>query len=288
MAGASDNTTTSGSLQLSDGGLIGTCFAAAALGLLVLTASGGSSDATNAAEAERTAATITVSEPAVTEVAEADAEFGNRVRSYLLENPEVIFEAVAVYEQRNAAAQANMDQAIIAANAETLFNDGHSWVGGNPDGDITLVEFVDYRCGFCKRAHDELAELLQADGNIRLIVKEFPILGPESELASRFAISVLNLAGDEAYSSAHDTIMRHDGPITPEYLEGLAQTLELDFEVLVEEMDSEAVNSALVENRALAQRLQITGTPTFVMETEMIRGYVEADTLLQIAESLRE
>lgn len=288
MAGASETTTKSGSLQLTDSGLIGTCFAAAALGLLVLTSPGSSGNATSTpvVEEETESGAALVAEP--TAVADADAEFGARVRSYLLQNPEVIFEAVAAYEQRNAAAQADMDRAILEANAEALFNDGHSWVGGNPEGDITLVEFLDYRCGFCKRAHDEVATLLETDGNIRLIIKEFPILGPDSELASRFAVATLRLAGDATYEAIHDALMRHDGPITPDYLDELATSFELDFEALVAEMDSEAVTTVLAENHALAQRLQISGTPTFVMETEMIRGFVDADVLIETAQALRD
>lgn len=298
MAEHSGTTTKSGALPLTESALIGTCLAAAALGLLVLT-SGGSSTATTTEQAEAVAEPAPDSMAAVSEIFETtpidaggnggvDAEFGEQVRAYLLQNPEVIFEAVAVYEQRNAAAQADMDRAILEANAEALFDDGHSWVGGNPDGDVTLVEFLDYRCGFCQRAHEEVATLLDADDNLRFIVKEFPILGPESELASRFAISVLRLAGDDAYAQVHDMLMRHEGSITPEYLDGLAMSLELDFETVVAEMDSEAVSGVIAENRALAQRLQISGTPTFVMDSEMIRGFVDADTLLQMAEALRE
>ena len=103
------------------------------------------------------------------------AEFGTQVREYLLENPEVIIEAINILEQRNAAVEAQQDKELVAANADELFNDGYSWVGGNPDGDITLVEFMDYRCGYCRRAVPEVASLLAEDGNIRLIIKEFPI-----------------------------------------------------------------------------------------------------------------
>ncbi|MFN7002908.1 MAG: DsbA family protein [Roseinatronobacter sp.] len=288
MADHSETKTKSGALPLTDSALIGTCLAAAALGLLVLTSSGGSSTATTEPTMAPVVTEATATIDTGAELALSDTDFGEKVRGYLLENPEVIFEAVAVYEQRNAAAQADMDRAILAANAEDLFEDGHSWVGGNLEGDITLVEFMDYRCGFCKRAHDEIATLLEADENIRLIIKEFPILGPESELASRFAVATLRLAGDETYEAIHDTLMRHEGAITPEYLDELATAFELDFDSIVAEMESDAVTTVLAENRALAQRLQISGTPTFVMETEMIRGFVDADTLIETAQALRD
>jgi protein-disulfide isomerase len=285
-------------LPLTDTALIGSCLAASALGLLVLTSGGGSSTAPSAVVQITAEQTETVGAAPdiladlgaapVAGVQAVDAEFGAQVRAYLLQNPEVIFEAVAAYEQRTAEAQGDMDRAILEANADALFNDGHSWVGGNPQGDITLVEFMDYRCGFCKRAHDEVAALLEADGGIRLILKEFPILGPESELASRFAVASLRLGGDDVYAVVQDRLMRHDDAITLEFLEELAGEEGLDFAAVATEMESDAVSDILMENRALAQRLQISGTPTFVMETEMIRGFVPADALIDIAESLRD
>lgn len=278
-------------LPLTDSALIGTCLAAAALGLVVMTSSGGNGDAATApAPVAETAPAPAAPEP-VAEIAAAtaiDGDFGAQVRAYLLENPEVIFEAVAVFEQRNAMAQAEMGRAVIEANAEAIFNDGHSWVGGNLEGDITLVKFSDYRCGFCKRAADQVLAVLEADPGIRFVVKEFPILGPESELASRFSISVLRLGGDDAYKSVHYSLLRHDGALTPEFLDGLATELGLDFDAIAAEMESPDVTAILAENRALAQRLQISGTPTFVMADELIRGYVEADDLIALAESLRE
>ena len=144
----------------------------------------------------------------------SDAEreiFREEIRNYLLENPEVIMEAVSVLEQRDAVAQAQADEGLVASYAEDIFNDDHSWNGGNPQGDITLVEFLDYRCGFCKRAHGEIAKLLEADGNIRLIVKEFPILGEQSMLASRFAVATKQIAGDDAYKSMADALMSVGG-----------------------------------------------------------------------------
>lgn len=284
-------------LPLTDTALIGTCLAAAALGVLVLTSSGGNGATDSAPVAATQEAAPEVStEEALAQLGigssapgtEVDPEFGAQVRAYLLENPEVIFEAVAVFEERNAQAQADMGRAVIEANADALFNDGYSWVGGNPEGDITLVEFVDYRCGFCQRALDEVMTLLEADPDIRLIIKEFPILGPESDLASRFAISVLRLGDDEAYDSVHHSLLGHTGPISPEFLAGLAEELGLNFDAISAEMESDEVTNIITENRALAQRLQITGTPTFVMEDEMIRGFVDAEVLIELAETLRE
>ena len=211
----------------------------------------------------------------ITNMSEDDrSALREEIRSYLLDNPEIIMEAVGVLEQRQADAQAMGDVELVRVNADAIFDDGHSWVGGNPDGDITLVEFTDYRCGFCRRAHAEVEQLLETDGNIRFIVKEFPILGEESVLSSRFAIAVRQIAGDDSYKAAHDALIELRGPVTPATLERLAGDLDLDAAAIMAQMDSDAVTQVIAENHALAGRLQISGTPTFVIKDQMVRGYM--------------
>lgn len=210
------------------------------------------------------------------------------IRSYLLDNPEIIMEAVGVLEQRQAEAQAMGDVDLVRVNAEAIFEDDHSWIGGNPDGDITLVEFTDYRCGFCRRAHTEIEQLLEADDNIRFIVKEFPILGEESVLSSRFAIAVKQVAGDDAYKAAHDALITFRGAVTPEALDGLAQELDLDAAAVLAQMNSEEVTQIIAENHALAGRLQISGTPTFVLEDQLLRGYMPLADMQTLVAQARE
>ncbi len=213
--------------------------------------------------------------------AEKDA-FGAAVRTYLLENPQVILDAIAVLEEQEVAAQAELDKTLVTDNAAALFDDGYSYVGGNPEGDITLVEFLDYRCGFCRKAHPEVERLLTEDGNIRLIVKEFPILGEQSETASRFAIATKQVAGDEAYKAVSDALIQFSGQISQTNLGRLADHLELDKEQIFDAMASDAVTAEIMQTRALAEKLQITGTPTFVMQDELIRGFVPYAGMVQI------
>lgn len=214
--------------------------------------------------------------------------FRAEVRSYLLENPEVLEEAIAVLQARQQQAQANGEAALVQAYADAIFNDGHSFVGGNPDGDITVVEFMDYRCGYCKRAFPEVEALVADDGNIRYIVKEFPILGEQSVLASRFAIATQLVAGDVAYKDVHNTLMEFRGDVTAQALVRIADALALDMAAISAEMDSDAVNKIIAENRALAQQLQITGTPTFVFQNQLVRGYIEGDQMEQLVAALRD
>lgn len=216
-----------------------------------------------------------------------DAAFGERVRAYLMENPQVIMEAVAVLEERQAEQQVGLDSKLVSDNADALFHDGVSFVGGNPDGDITIVEFTDYRCGYCRKAHPEVAELIALDGNIRLIVKEFPILGEQSMLASRFALATRRVAGDEAYVQVNDALMAMREDVTAEALEALAEDLGLDAQAILSELGHPEIGAIIAANRQLGQDLAINGTPSFVFEDQMVRGYVPLDAMQQIVAEAR-
>ncbi len=222
----------------------------------------------------------------LTDMTEAEREaFRKEVRAYLLENPEVLIEAIQVLEARQQAQAAQNDAALIAANREALENDGMSYVGGNPEGDVTVIEFMDYRCPFCRRAHPEVKELLRTDGNIRFIVKEFPILGEQSTLSSRLAIATLRKAGPEAYARIYDFLMTYNGKLTEKSMPAILARLKIEgADEIIAFMDDESVTRQIEETRELARRLQITGTPSFVIGTEMVRGYAPLADMRQIVE----
>ncbi len=214
--------------------------------------------------------------------AERDA-FRSEIRDYLMENPEVLAEAIDVLQNRQAEAAAAQDETLVQANAEDLFSDGHSFVGGNPDGSLTVVEFIDYRCGYCRKAHAEVAELVSSDGDIRYIVKEFPILGDQSVIASRFAIATLQTAGAEAYEKVNAGFYESfRGDVSVDTLTAFANELDLDAEAIIGQMDAPEVTKVIEENHLLAQRLQISGTPTFVMGDQMLRGYAPLETMREL------
>ena len=218
--------------------------------------------------------------------AERDA-FRAEVRAYLLENPEVLLEAMEVLEAREAEAQVEMDRLMVQANAQALYADPDAWVGGNPEGDITIVEFMDYRCSFCRRAFPEVQELIASDGNIRIIVKEFPILGEQSVLASRFAIATRLVAGDEAYKQVHDALMTMRGDMNVLAMELVAEELGLDADAIVARMEDEEVTRVIRANHTLAQALQIQGTPTYVLGDQLVRGYVPLEGMRELVAAIR-
>ncbi len=224
----------------------------------------------------------------ITQMTDAErSAFQAEVRAYLIENPEVLMEAIGILDERRAAAEAAGDIALAQANAAALFNDGYSWVGGNPDGDVTLVEFMDYRCGYCRKAHDEVASLIESDGNIRFIVKEFPILGEQSTLSSQFAVAVKQLHGDDTYFQIHEALMTMRQDATADSLGRLAQAFGLEPEPILAQMAGPEVAAVIAQNHALGQTMQISGTPTFVLNDQMVRGYVPLAQMQQIVAEIR-
>ena len=188
-------------------------------------------------------------------------------------------------ERRNAAAQA--EAAALTAMSTAIFESEADWVGGNPEGDVVLVEFLDYRCGYCRRAHPELRALLEQDGNIRWIVKEYPILGEDSLIASQFIMSARIIGGNQAYETMHDALMTLEGPITQGSLARVARDAGLDPAAVFEGMEDPSIIATLRANRALAQELQINGTPAFVMEDRILRGYLPLEGMQAVVDEVR-
>ena len=218
----------------------------------------------------------------------ADREtFQKEIRRYILENPDIIFEAADLVRKREAALEVQEDEDLIRSNFDEIFYDNYSYVGGNPDGDITLVEFVDYKCGYCRKASEIVREFLETDRNIRFVVKEFPILGEASLISSKFAIAVKNIGGPEEYKFVHDILLSLTADPSEAYLRRIATELQLNPEELFTAMESEPVLQEISQTSELAKKLQIDGTPTFIFEEQVLRGFVPLDLLLQVAETVR-
>ena len=210
------------------------------------------------------------------------------IRLYLLENPEIIMEVVEVLRKKEQQAAIQSDFELVKKNKKAIFEDGFSFIGGDPNGDITLVEFVDYRCGYCKKAHNVVEKLLNTDGNIRFVIKEFPILGEDSLVLSKFALAVKIVHGDEMYKLVHDILIKMKSPPSEKAFDQIISNLNLDAKLVNSAMESNEVNGMIAYTRTLAERLKISGTPTFVMNDELIRGYVPFDALINIVDNKRD
>ncbi|MDE0524263.1 MAG: DsbA family protein [Boseongicola sp.] len=215
------------------------------------------------------------------------AAFRSEIRDYLIEHPEVLMEAISVLEERREQVAVARDSEAIERLHDSIFDDGFSYVGGNPEGDVTLVEFLDYRCGFCKRAFPAVEELVASDGNIRFIVKEFPILGEQSTLAARYAIAAKFVAGAADYKRVHDTLMLHDGAVTEGFLARTSRELGLDHDAITELMGNKDVATVIGKNHALAQALNVQGTPGFILGDIILRGFLELEQMREIVADIR-
>lgn len=210
------------------------------------------------------------------------------VRGYIIAHPEVLQEAMGELEKRQESAQAVKQQQVLGAERQTLLNSKNAVVAGNPDGDVTLVEFFDYNCGFCKRAVTDVERLIKGDNKLRIVMRDFPVLGQESLDASRVALAAKQqLQGAKAFDY-HARLMAVKGRIGKEQAEAVAREMGLDMTRLAKDMDSPAVVDALKESRELGDKLGLTGTPSFVIGDAIIPGAVGHDAMAQAIISVRK
>lgn len=199
-------------------------------------------------------------------------EIRRLVKEYLIKHPEVIVQAMQEYRQRQRQERELQAQAAIKDNRMALLRDKYSVVAGNPKGDVTIVEFFDYQCGYCKAVKPQLDRALKADRNIRLVYKEFPILGSVSTYASRAAIAARK-QGDDKYRAYHNALMKARRLSVPAVL-AIAKQVGLDVDKLRKDMNDPEVAETIRRNHALARKLGIRGTPAFVIGDEMVPGAI--------------
>lgn len=208
------------------------------------------------------------------------------IRDYILENPEVIIESMRALQAKEKAMSENRAQDMLVSLRGQIVNDPTSPVGGNPNGNVTVVEFFDYRCGFCKRVFPDLQKLIKEDGNIRYVYKEFPILGPQSMFASRAALAAWKL-DREKYHLFHNAMMASKGNLTEAKTMKFAVSVGFDEKTLRAGMDDPAIDTTLKKNFQLAKDLNINGTPAFVIGNKLAPGAISLEALKQMVASAR-
>lgn len=218
------------------------------------------------------------------------SEIETIVREYLLQNPEVIRDAIMELERRQEAEQAQRVVSAISDNATVLLNSRYQVELGNPNGDVTLVEFFDYNCGFCKQATEDLRRLLEEDPELRVVLKEFPVLGEKSVEAARVAIAVNEVAPDR-YADFHFAMMARRGQANLNSSLDTAAKVGIDPDALAPYLDADVVSATIQEVYGLANMLGLTGTPSYVIGEEVAFGAVGYDELkekIRIARSCGE
>ncbi len=203
------------------------------------------------------------------------SEIEKIVHEYLVQHPEVLQEAMAELQKRQEAAEAEKHKVAVKENADLLFNSPNQVVLGNPRGDVTFVEFFDYNCGYCKRAMSDMLTLMQTDPKLRVVLKEFPVLGPGSVEAARVAIAVrMQDRTGKKYLEFHQRLLGSRGHVDEKRALAVAGEIGMDMARIERDMKSGAVEKTLREDFKLAEALGLNGTPSYVIGDEVVVGAV--------------
>ena len=201
------------------------------------------------------------------------------VKSYILEHPEVIEEALNLLDKRRSDQAALAQKAIIAEKAGIIYDSPRQVVLGNPKGDVTIVEFFDYNCGYCKQALPDMINLLKQDGNIKFVLKEFPVLSVGSEEAARVAIAVNRIA-PEKYQEFHEKLLGSRGQANKAKAMEVALAVGVDREKLEQDLNvSPDILATLKETRGIAEGLGLNGTPSYIIGSTIVPGAIGIDRL---------
>ncbi|MBT5075005.1 MAG: DsbA family protein [Kordiimonadaceae bacterium] len=205
-------------------------------------------------------------------------EINALIRDYILTNPEIIPEAVEVLRSRQSAN-------ALSQSDELLYNDGYSFVAGNADADVTIVEFYDYNCGYCKQVPEVFAKLLEEDDDVRIIFKELPILAESSEFA---AIAAMASMKQNKFLDFHSALMKNKRALTEDLILQIARDSGVDEALLIKDMADPEIESNIMKTKYLVQVLGISGTPGFVIGDQIIPGYISYDQLRDIVDKQRQ
>lgn len=212
-------------------------------------------------------------------------DFGQRVRAYILENPEIVMEAAQLLQERQRAAEESEITTVVAKRADEIFRDAESPVGGNPDGDVTMVEFFDYNCPYCRQVAPTMQDAEAADPKLRIVYKEFPILGPNSIFSAKAALAVHRQG---KYVAFHNAMMVEPGVADEAKVMKIAAEIGADITRLKSDMEDPALTAAFEKNIALAQALRINGTPGFVIGDQIVRGAIDLKAMQGFIQEARK
>ncbi len=206
------------------------------------------------------------------------------IRSYLLENPEILREMATQLEAKDKQAEENLRSTSLVTHKDLVFKTADDPSIGNAKGDVTIVEFMDYNCGWCKKSMSEVSALLKSDPNLKVIFKDFPIFGEHSEYAARAALAAKN---QNKYWELHQAMFSQEGQVTTDVVNQLAEGLGLDMTKLKADIESPEVAAKIAANMQLGKDLAINGTPAFVIDDQVYGGYLPIDGMNQAVAEVR-
>ena len=216
--------------------------------------------------------------------AKQEAEIERIIHDYLVNNPEVLVKAFEELERRSEDDRVSQARNAVKEHSKALYNDAEDFVAGNPKGDVTLVEFFDYRCVYCKRSFQPLMDFIEKDGNIRLVLKEFPILGPASMEASKAAMAAQKQG---RYMDMHKGLYTHKGELDSDAINAIAKKAGVDVAKMREDMKDPALADRVSRAYRIAEAIGIDGTPAFIAGGALHPGMVDEERLTEIVSALR-
>lgn len=216
-----------------------------------------------------------------------EAAFDKLVHDYIVDHPEVLLEAQDALQKKQEAAKREQVKAVIAENKDAIFHAPGDVVLGNPNGDVSVVEFFDYNCPYCKHAIDDMNAILEADKNVRFVLKEFPILGPDSIAATHVSLAFREIA-PQKYRQFFDTLLGGSARADADRAFAVAKTLGVDRKTLEQKMKDPAIEAEISKAYSLANDLGLTGTPAYIVGDEAVSGALGAQVLLQKIGNVRK
>ena len=217
------------------------------------------------------------------------AEIEKIVREYLLAHPEVLQEAMAELEKKQQLAELEKARSAIKNHSEALFISPRQVTLGNPQGDVTFVEFFDYNCGYCKRAMSDMFDLMKHDPKLKVVLKEFPVLGPSSVEAAQVAVAVrMQDKTGKKYLEFHTKLLTGRGQIDKAKAMATARDIGLDMARLEKDLKSDEIGKTLEESMKLAEALGLNGTPSYVIGNDVVIGAVGLAALSQKVQAARK
>ena len=209
---------------------------------------------------------------------------GSMVRDYILANPEVLVEAMQEMEKKQENQRESVAQNAIRAYESELLRDSDSPVAGNPNGDVIIVEFMDYQCGYCKLVYNVVKSVVAADGNVKIIYKDYPILGEASRIA---AYTALAAGRQNKYLALHNALMEFRGKLDRARVLEIAASVGIDMPQLNKDMEASEIKQVVERNLALGNALGVRGTPAFVIGKQLVPGAIDVDTLKKLLAEAR-
>jgi protein-disulfide isomerase len=213
-------------------------------------------------------------------------EIESIIHSYLVDHPEVLREAAVALEKKQQVEEAELHSRAITKNKDALFNSSFDAVIGNPKGKITLVEFFDYNCGYCKRALGDVVTLMKSEPDLRVVLKDFPVLGPDSVEAAQVASAVRKQASGEKFFEFHQKLLGSRGHVGREQALAVAKDMGLDMDKIQKDLKDPSIRAGIEETMKVADALNLTGTPSYVVGDEAVVGAVGVEQLKKRVDSL--